>query len=73
MGVDVHARRLTRAQTHTQSDPLALRLTRSQSSALRPIVFVRVVCPAAHSARPSRGSWPRNGRGRGWHPQLRCS
>eukprot|EP00959_Pyramimonas_sp_CCMP1952_P389349 8158406-Pyramimonas_sp.AAC.1 len=58
MGVDVHARRLIRAQTQSQSDPLALSLSRadrSSSLALR--------APPRISARPSRGSRPRRGRG----------
>eukprot|EP00959_Pyramimonas_sp_CCMP1952_P062415 1304913-Pyramimonas_sp.AAC.1 len=52
MVVDVHARRLMSTQTCSQSDALALRLTRSQSLALRPVVCVRVVYPAAHFGAP---------------------
>ena len=52
MGVDIHARRLIRTQTHSQSDSLALRLTRSQPLALRPTVFVRIVYPATHFGTP---------------------
>eukprot|EP00959_Pyramimonas_sp_CCMP1952_P430243 9011566-Pyramimonas_sp.AAC.1 len=63
MGVDICARRLTRAQTHSQSDSLALTLTRSHSLAHRPVVFVRVVCPATHVGTPltrsvaPQGAW----------------
>eukprot|EP00959_Pyramimonas_sp_CCMP1952_P410818 8609532-Pyramimonas_sp.AAC.1 len=52
MVVDIHAHRLMNTQTRSQSDALALGLTRSQSPALRPIVCVRVVYPAAHFGAP---------------------
>ena len=52
MGVDIHTRRLRRTQIHAQSDPLVLRLTRSQALVIRPIVFFRVAFPATHQHAP---------------------
>eukprot|EP00959_Pyramimonas_sp_CCMP1952_P070550 1473619-Pyramimonas_sp.AAC.1 len=52
MGVDICVRRLTRAQTYPQSDPLVLTPTRSQSLAHRSIVFARVARPATRVGTP---------------------
>eukprot|EP00959_Pyramimonas_sp_CCMP1952_P395958 8296561-Pyramimonas_sp.AAC.1 len=52
MGVDIHARRLALAQTHSQSNSLVLRFARVHSLVIMPVVFVRVVHPAAHFGAP---------------------
>eukprot|EP00959_Pyramimonas_sp_CCMP1952_P446019 9337975-Pyramimonas_sp.AAC.1 len=59
MGVDIYARRLTRAQTHPQSDALALSLSHTDLSS--PLALC---APPRMSARPSHGSWPQRERGR---------
>eukprot|EP00959_Pyramimonas_sp_CCMP1952_P274209 5731716-Pyramimonas_sp.AAC.1 len=53
----IHANILTRTQTHSRSDSLALRLTSVQSLVIRPIVFLCVVYPATirHAPHAVRG------------------